>query len=118
MDVVTVLEQALLTGAAQAVQGQAGAATAGAITKLRTVLGRVFGNDPVASTAVDKVAAGQDAAVWREQLRARLETLPASDLQELVAQAQAVLGLTDPGGSVAGRYAVDLRDAKGVQVNY
>jgi hypothetical protein len=124
---VTQVEQLLSTavagGAAAAAQGQVTAAVNGAVTSLRGVLRRVFGSDPVALEAVDKLQ-GRDlpageAQVWHDRLGERLVGLPEADLRELIARAREVLGNTDPDGTAAGRYVMDLdlRDAKGVQVN-
>jgi hypothetical protein len=118
--VVQVVETALVAGAAVSVKEQASAAVTGAVKSFRDVMGRVFRDDPEASTAIQKLeGVAPEAQVWRGLLGQRLAALPEVDLRELVTQAQAVLGQTDPAGSAQGRYAVnlDLREAKGVQVN-
>ena len=108
MDFVQIVEEAVVSGAAAAAKDQASAAVTGAAALLRGLLGRVFGADPVGRTAVEKLHDGPEAeaGVWREQLRARLQALPEAELRELVAQAQAVLAVSDPAGTAAGRYTI------------
>jgi hypothetical protein len=115
---------ALVAGAAAAAQQQATAAVSETLKSLWDVVRRVFRNDPVALTAAAKLHDGDvpadEAQVWRSELAGRLDALSDADLHDLIGHAQDVLGETDPVGTAAGRYAMafDLREAKGVQVNY
>jgi hypothetical protein len=116
---------ALVTGAAAAAQQQATAAVSETLKSLWDVVRRVFRNDPVALTAAAKLHDGDvpadEAQVWRSELAGRLDALSDADLHDLIGRAQDVLGETDPPvGTAAGRYAMalDLREAKGVQVNH
>jgi len=116
--VVQVVETALVTGPAAATKDQASAAMTGAVGSLRDVGRRVFGHDPVAQQAVQKLQEGAsppETLVWRGQLGEQLALLAEEDLRELVAQSQAVLAQTDPAGTARGRYSVsfELPDAKG-----
>lgn len=119
--VAQVVETALVAGAAASAKEQASAAVTGAVKSLRDAVRRVFGDDPEASTAIQKLEEdAPEVQAWRGHLGQRLAALPETDLRELLAQAQRVLGQTDPAGSAQGRYAVnlDLREAKGVQINH
>ena len=108
MDLAQVVEEAVISGAAVAAKAQASTAMTGALTSLREALRRAFASDPIGRTAVEKLqdAPDQEIEAWREQLRSRLRVLPEAGLRELIMQAQAVLALSDPPGSAAGRYAV------------
>jgi hypothetical protein len=108
VDVVQVLEAAVVTGAAAAAKDQASAAVSGAVTSLWDAVRRAFGADPIGPTAMEKLqdAPAREAQAWREQLRSRLQALPEAELRELTEQAQAVLALTDPEGTTSGRYTL------------
>ena len=113
VDIVQVIEEALVSGAAVAAKDQTSSAVRAALSGMRSLLSQVFRADPVARVAVDKLlynSADPDAAAWREQLRARLKALSLNDLDELLSQAQSVLAASDPSGSTEGRYQVSTAE--------
>jgi hypothetical protein len=55
-------------------------------------------------------------ALWPARLGADLTESGADRDAEIIAAAHRLLGLVDPVGSAAGKYVVDVSDARGVQV--
>lgn len=53
---------------------------------------------------------------WEKPLAAELSAAGAETDADLVAAAQALLGLVDEAGSRAGKYVMTVRDSQGVQV--
>ena len=53
---------------------------------------------------------------WQAPLEAELSAVGAGDDANLVAAAQALMGLEDQAGARAGKYVVTIRNSKGVQV--
>lgn len=122
VDPVTVVVAALVAGASAGISGAVSTAVGDAYAGLRRVLGRRLrarGADPAVLDARGADPAVLDAgeagpAAWQARLA---RELTASDVDAEVAEAaQRVLAVADPEGSRAGRYTVDLRGARGVQV--
>jgi hypothetical protein len=111
LDPVTVIVAALVAGAATGATDTATTAVHDAYTALRDALRRRL---PGRKTQLDPLLADPDAN--RQQLTRILEASGSAQDETLIAAAQHLLSLIDPGGVKAGKYVVDLRDAKGVQV--
>jgi hypothetical protein len=110
LDPVTVIVAALVAGAATGATGTAATAIHDAYTALRAALRhRLAGH-----RQLDTVLADPDGN--RAELTRMLETSGSAQDETLLAAAQQLLRLADPAGVRAGKYVVDLRDAKGVQV--
>jgi hypothetical protein len=105
---VQIVEEAVLSGTAAAVQDQTSGLVSGAMHGLYAALFRGFATDRAGHAVVKKLqgSSPQEAAFLSEQLRIRLQGLSEPVLRELVAHAQAVLAATDPAGTAAGRYAM------------
>jgi hypothetical protein len=107
---VTLVVTALAAGAAAGLTGTASTAITDAYIGLKTLLKRKFaghGRDP------DIVDAQEvEPGVWQ----ARLEPLGGDLDEEVLVAATRLLTLVDPDGARVGKYVVDVRDAKGVQV--
>jgi hypothetical protein len=114
VDLVTLVVTALAAGASSGVTGAAGEAVGEAYQGLKGLVRRCLaavGHDPA---VVDAAGDPPEATAWRAQLGDVLT--PAAIDDDLRAAAEQVLGLADPAGFRAGRYSVDLRGAKGVQL--
>ena len=112
VDPVTLVVTALATGASAALSETVGQAIVDAYAGLKSLLRRRLAarqDDPEAVAADDT-----EPEAWRERLAGRLDAADVDD--ELLAAAERVLAVADPAGYRAGRYVVDLRGAKGVQV--
>jgi hypothetical protein len=108
VDPVTVIAAALGAGLAKE---PADPAARDAYSALRDALRhRLGGREDQLDSALTDPDAGQG------QLTALLEASDSGQDETVLMAAHQVLRLTDPGGVEAGKYAVDLRNAKGVQV--
>jgi RIP homotypic interaction motif len=114
MDPVTLIVTALAAGAALGVQDAASGAVKGAYASLRALVMKRFAG----RTAAEAVLAKHDGApeTWQDPLTKELAEAGADRDMDLVAAAQALMSLVDAAGSRAGKYAVDVRGAQGVQV--
>lgn len=104
---------ALLAGAAGGLQDSTQAAVVGAYTALRDRVVRLLSRRDRA-TVVDRFEADPQGA--EAELRAELTASGAALDPDVIDAARRLWALVDPAGTVAGKYHVDLRDAKGVQV--
>ncbi|WP_206443237.1 hypothetical protein [Candidatus Protofrankia californiensis] len=105
---------ALAAGAVSGLSGTATQAVSDAYAALKDLLRRRLvgrGQDP---GALDGEEA--EAEAWRSRLAGRLAAADVDVDDEVRAAAEQLLAAADPAGYRAGKYAVDLRGAKGVQV--
>jgi len=104
----------LAAGAALGAKDTASAAVKDAYSGLRGLLKRWLTGNPEAELVL---ARHEDAPeTWKAPLAAVLAESGAGGDSEVVGAAQALLALLDEAGTRAGKYAVDLRGAQGVQV--
>ncbi|MGI5146878.1 hypothetical protein ACQEVC_10915 [Plantactinospora sp. CA-294935] len=116
MSAVEVIMAALAAGAGAGMKDTASAAVKDAYAGLKALLKAHLGghgDEVVQALDADETAPG----VWGETCLGEVltESGAAAD-EQVVAAARRVLQLTDPVGSAAGKYQIDLREAKGVQV--
>ena len=111
MDPVTVIVAALVAGAATGATTTATTAVHDAYTALRDALRHRLASR---KRELDPLLA--DPASNRDQLTQMLDSSGSAQDETLLAAAQQLLRLADPSGVRAGKYVVDLRDAKGVQL--
>jgi hypothetical protein len=115
MSAVVVITAALAAGAGVGVEDTASAAVKDAYAGLKELLKRRLGGhgrEVVQALDADETTPG----VWQARLGEALTESGAASDEQVIAAAQRLLELTDPAGSAAGKYQVDLREAKGVQV--
>jgi hypothetical protein len=110
---VEVILAALAAGAGVGVSDAAKTAVLDAYTGLRDAIrSRLVGRR--GEQVLD--AAQSEPGVWDVELTALLEESGAASDGEILAAARRMLALADPDGTTAGKYQVDAREAKGVQV--
>jgi hypothetical protein len=114
MDPVTLIVTALAAGAASALQDGVSSAVKEAYARVKALVMRRFANRPEG----ELVLAEHEAApqVWEAPLTAELSAAGAGGDADLVAAAQALMGLVDQAGSRSGKYVVAVRGSQGVQV--
>src|SRR5262245_26048162 len=117
VDPVSLIVAALVAG----VSAGTTAAVTDAYGGLREVLRRRLASTGSDVTVLDAAGAEDvvvpsDVVAWRARLAEVLAAAGAGADAEAVAAARAVMAAADPAGERQGRYVVDLRDAKGVQV--
>lgn len=115
MSAVEVITAALAAGAGAGMKDTASAAVKDAYAGLKALLKVRLGGQS------DRVVEALDAdettpGGWQAHLGDALTESGAAADEQVVAAARRLLQLTDPAGSAAGKYQVDLREAKGVQV--
>ncbi|WP_207922467.1 hypothetical protein [Micromonospora sp. KC606] len=113
MSAVEVIMVALAAGAGAGVKDTASAAVRDAYGGLKVLLKRRISDDGAAQ-ALD--ADETDPGVWQTRLGGLLTEVGADRDEQVLAVARRLLELVDPAGSTAGKYHVDVREAKGVQV--
>ncbi|MGH3569434.1 MAG: RIP homotypic interaction motif-containing protein [Pseudonocardia sp.] len=107
---MTLVLTALAAGASAGLTGTATRGISDAYAELKGLLRRCFvGRDPKALDADET-----EPEAWRTRLGGQLTAADVDD--EVRAAAERLLAATDPAGSQAGKYTVDVREAKGVQV--
>ena len=110
MDPVSLIVGALAAGVSGGVSDATKALIGDLYTRVKTRLsGRRIGE-----TALEQHATDPD--TWAAPLSKELEAASAGQDPDLVALAQQVMAHIDPSGSQAGKYIVNLTDARGVQV--
>jgi len=118
MDPVSLILAALVTGVATGLATgpgeKAAAAVAEAYRGLRDALKRRLAGRPAAEDAVEQYT--QDPQAWKGNLEVHLRQAGADQDQAVLEAAASVLRLADPAGAAAGKYAVNLGGAQGVQV--
>ena len=110
MDPITLIVTALAAGAALGVQDTASAMVKDAYASLKALAKKRLGGDPGAELVLARHE--QAPETWQAPLSAELARAGADGDGDLIAAAKALLDLI--GG--AGKYAVDVRGAQGVQV--
>lgn len=113
MSAVEVIAAALAAGAGAGVTDTASAAVRDAYTGQKDLLRRRIGDhdgQPVQALAADET----EPDVWQVRLANALTTSGAVDDEQILAAARQLLTLADP--TLAAKYQLDLREAKGVQV--
>ena len=118
MDPVSLILAALVTGVATGIATGPGEKAASAVGEayraLRDALKRRLSGRPVAEEAVEQYT--QDPEVWKGNLEVHLRQAGADQDRGVLEAAASVLQLADPAGAAAGKYAVNLAGAQGVQV--
>lgn len=118
MDPVTLILTALVTGVATGLATGPGEKAAAAVQKayggLRHALKRGLAGKPAAQDAVEQYVADPEA--WKGNLELHLRQAGADQDQAVLEAAASVMRLADPAGAAAGKYAVNLAGAQGVQV--
>jgi hypothetical protein len=114
MDPVTLIVTALAAGAASALQDGTAAAVKDAYARLKALVKRRF----TGRSNAELVLAEHEAApqTWQAPLAAELSAAGADADADLVAAAQALMGLVDEAGSRSGKYAATVLDSQGIQV--
>ena len=112
MDPVTLIVTALAAGAGAGVTDTASSAVKDAYEGLKAIVKSRFAG----RSDAELILAGHEAApeVWERPLAAELAATGID--AELVAAAQAFMGLMDATGTQAGKHVVDNRSSQGVQV--
>jgi hypothetical protein len=114
MDPITLIVTALAAGAALGIKDAASSAIKDAYAGLKSLVKKRLGESPKA----EMVLAGHEQApdTWQAPLMAELDRAGARNDPGLVAAAEALMHLVDEAGGRAGKYAVDVRGAQGVQI--
>lgn len=115
MSAAEVIMAALAAGAGAGMKDTASAAVKDAYAGLKALLKARLGghgDEVVQALDADETAPG----VWETRVGEVLTESGAAADEQVVAAARRVLQLTDPVGSAADKYQIDLREAKGVQV--
>jgi RIP homotypic interaction motif len=114
MDPITLIVTALAAGAALGITDAASSAIKDAYAGLKALVMKQLGSRPDAELVLARHE--QAPETWRAPLMAELDQARAGDDARLVAAAEALMRLVDEAGARAGKYAVDVRGAQGVQV--
>ncbi len=114
MDPVTLVIAALAAGAASGVGETAATAVKDAYQGLKRLVSAQFAGRKAAEVALTEHET--DPETWRAPLATELVKTAAVDDPQVIEAAQRLMALLDEAGSRAGKYAVDLRGAQGVQV--
>ena len=114
MDPITLIVTALAAGAAAGLQDSASSAVKSAYMGLKALVKRHVSGRPAGEVALAEYESAPE--VWERPLTAELQAAGADRDEGLVAAAQVLMSLVDEAGSRAGKYAVDVRGAQGVQV--
>lgn len=114
MEPVTLIVTALAAGAAAGMKDTASAAVKDACRSLKALVARRLAGRRDAELVLARHEEAPQA--WEGPLAAELTAVGAAEDANLVAAAQAVMSLVDGAGSLAGKYAVQVRDSRGVQV--
>jgi hypothetical protein len=113
MDPITLIVTALAAGAAVGTQDTVSAMVKDAYAGLKALARRRLGGGPGGELVLTKHE--QAPETWQAPLMAELAETGADGDRDLIAAAQALLDLIGESRG-AGKYAVDARDAMGVQV--
>src|SRR5438876_494063 len=114
MDPITLILTALAAGATAGLQDSASSAVKSAYTGLKALVKKHVSGRQAGEVALAEYESAPE--VWERPLTVQLQAAGADRDTDLVAAAQALMSLVDEAGSRAGKYAVDLRGAQGVQV--
>ena len=114
MDPVSLVLNALTSGAAQGIADSVSDAVKSAYGKLKQLVTAKFAGNKSAELALEEHAA--DPETWQAPLSKALTTSGADTDEVILLAAQQLMALLDPAGTAQGKYQVDLRGAQGVQV--
>jgi len=114
MDPITLIVTALAAGVTSGTADVTSAAVKAAYRKLWTLVRKRFAGRPEAELVLAKHESAP--GTWQAPLAAELTGVGADRDADLLAAAQALMSLIDGAGARAGKYAVDVRGAQGVQV--
>jgi hypothetical protein len=114
VDAVSLLVNALTSGAAQGVANSVSDAVSSAYGKLKQLVGAKLAGNGSAAVALAEHAA--DPETWQVPLIKYLTSSGASTDAAIIEAAQQLMALLDPIGAEQGKYQIDLRGAQGVQV--
>ncbi len=114
MDPVTLIVTALAAGAALGMRDAASSAVKDAYTELKALVRKRLGSRPDGELLLARHEQAPD--TWRAPLMAELDQAGVGHDPSLVAAAEALMRLVDEAGARAGKYAVDVRGAQGVQI--
>lgn len=112
--ILTALMADTAAGTTAGVTAAAQSAVLDAYTSLRDLLRRALTRQGRPDTVLDAVEA--EPGTWQTELGEALTGARADQDPQVLAAARTLLALADPIGSQAGKYHVDTREAKGVQV--
>lgn len=113
MDPISLVVGALAAGLSNTVTSAVEDAYAG----LRDALTRRLRRGRDEDASVEPEVRTIEAHAWDpESLRAAVSAAGVATDEQVVAAAQRVLAAADPAGAKVGKYVIDLREAKGVQV--
>jgi NAD(P)-dependent dehydrogenase (short-subunit alcohol dehydrogenase family) len=113
VDPATLVVQALVTGASAGLGDTATAAVSDGYSALKHVLVRRLSGRHEALAQLQAIESGSGGST--DELVHELVVAGAVD-DRLLADARRLLALTDPEGSTSGKYQIDLREARGVQI--
>lgn len=114
MEPVSLILGALAAGALKGAGETAAAAVKDAYQGLKAAIAARFAGNEPAVQALEAHAAAPEAG--EQRLAEQLEATGAAADPRIVELAQELMRLLDPDGASAGKYTVDVREAKGVQV--
>jgi hypothetical protein len=114
VDPLTLILTALVAGVSAGAKDTVSTVVSDAYAGLKALVLRRFKGRPAGELALEKLAENPDA--WEPALKAELTRSGTVEDQAVVEAAQHVLSLVDADGTKAGRYVVDARGAKGVQI--
>ena len=114
MDAVSLVVNALTSGATQGIADTVSDAVTSAYAKLKRLVSAKFAGNSSAEVAL--VEHASDPETWQAPLTKYLAGSGADSDEAIVQAAQQLLALLDPAGTAQGKYRVDLRGAQGVQV--
>jgi hypothetical protein len=111
---IEVVLAALAAGAGVGVSDAAKAAVLDAYGGLHTAIRRRLAGRRKSQQVLEAITSEPD--VWRAEVAAVLEESGAAGDEDVLAAARRLLAVADPDGTAAGKYHVDAREARGVQV--
>jgi hypothetical protein len=114
VDAVSLVVNALTSGATQGIADTVSDAVTSAYAKLKRLVSAKFAGNSSAEVAL--VEHASDPETWQAPLAKYLTSYGADSDEAIVQAAQQLLALLDPAGTAQGKYRVDLRGAQGVQV--
>lgn len=114
MDPVTLIVSALAVGALKGAGESATAAVKDAYVALRTALAARFAERQLSVAVLDEHE--HDPETYEKPLAKKIEQVDAAGDPRIVELAQTLMRLMDGEGARAGKYTVDVRGARGVQI--
>ena len=114
MDPVTLIVGALAAGALTGAGETATAAVKDAYTALKAALAARFAERQMPAAVLDEHE--EDPETYEKSLAKKIQQSEAAADPRIVELAQALMQLMDDDGTRAGKYTVDVRGARGVQI--